>query len=164
MAILKIRLYPDSILRKKALVVTEFTEEDKKLIKDMIETMYAFEGVGLAAPQVGVSKRIFVANPSGERGKEWVIINPRILKKSGSEILTEGCLSLPGISAEVKRYKRLVLKYEDLSGEEKVVSLEGLLARIVQHETDHLEGVLFIDRIGVLKRFKLLWKFKNTRI
>ncbi|MCM8765654.1 MAG: peptide deformylase [Candidatus Omnitrophica bacterium] len=163
MAILSIRLYPDKILRKKCQVVTKITAEERKLIKDMIETMYSAEGVGLSAPQVGVSKRIFVANPSRERGKEWVIINPRLLKKTGQEILSEGCLSLPGISAEVKRYKKLLLKYEDLSGEERVIPLEGLLARIVQHETDHLDGILFIDRLGIFKRFKLLQKFKNKR-
>ncbi|MCM8783407.1 MAG: peptide deformylase [Candidatus Omnitrophica bacterium] len=164
MAILRIIVFPDSVLRKKAMVVTKINDEDRKLIKDMIDTMYVSDGVGLAAPQVGVSKRIFIANSSGERGKELVIVNPRILEKSlAKEVLTEGCLSLPGVSAEVKRSKKVVLKFEDLEGRERIINAEGILARIIQHETDHLDGVLFIDRIGALKRFRLLKKFKRNR-
>jgi len=161
MAILKIKVYPDDILRKKALVVTKLTEEDKNLIRDMVETMYASDGVGIAAPQVGVSKRIFIANPTGEKGKELIAINPRILEKSGKEVLVEGCLSLPNISAEVKRYKKVVLKFEDMEGKEKIINANGLLARIIQHEIDHLDGILFIDRINIFKRLKLLRKLKR---
>lgn len=163
MAILKIRIYPDNSLRKKALAVTKLTDEDKKLIKDMIDTMYVSDGVGLAAPQVGVSKRIFIANHTGERGKELIAINPRILERTGKATLTEGCLSLPGISAEVKRYKKIVLRFEDLDGNERMITAENLLARIIQHEIDHLDGILFIDRVGILKRLKLLKKLKDKK-
>ncbi|MGE4356994.1 MAG: peptide deformylase [Candidatus Omnitrophota bacterium] len=162
MAVLQVKIFPDGVLRKKSVAVTKITDEERKLIKDMIDTMYVADGVGLAAPQVGVSKRIFVANATGEKGKELVFINPRILEKSPSrEVLAEGCLSLPGISAEVKRSKKVVLRFEDLEGKEKIINANGLLARIIQHEVDHLDGILFIDRISVIKRFRLLRKLKE---
>lgn len=159
MATLRIKIFPDEALRKKALPVVKVTEEDRRLIKDMIETMYVADGAGLSATQTGVGKRIFVANPSGEKGKELIVINPRIVGKSGKEKLAEGCLSLPGLSAEVKRYKKIAVRVCDVEGRESLIHAEGLLARIFQHEIDHLDGILFIDRIGFLKRRGLLRKF-----
>jgi len=164
MAILKIRIFPEDVLRKKTLPVVKITPEEHRLIQDMIETMYVGDGVGLAANQVGVGKRIFVANPTGEKGKELIVINPRIVNKSGKEKLVEGCLSLPGLSAEVKRFKRLVVKVQDMEGRENLIHAEGLLARIFQHEIDHLDGLLFIDRLGVIKRRGLLRKFRKSSI
>jgi peptide deformylase len=161
MSILKIKIFPDEVLRKKTLPVVKITSEEHRLIQDMIETMYTADGVGLAANQVGLNKRIFVANPTGEKGKELVVINPRIVDKSGKERFLEGCLSLPGISAEVKRFKRLVVKAQAMDGRENLIHAEGPLARIFQHEIDHLDGILFIDHLGIFKRCGLLKKFKK---
>lgn len=161
MAILPIKIYSDPVLRKKAQAVKKISEADKQFIADMIETMYAKDGVGLAATQVGVSKRICIVNYTQTRGEELIIINPKILKKSGSCVVEEGCLSVPGINAQVKRAKNLRVVFCDLSGREIKMEAEGLLARIIQHETDHLDGVLFIDRLSFLKRRKILKKLKK---
>jgi peptide deformylase len=110
---------------------------------------------------VGVDKRIFIASPDQEKGKEIIAVNPRIIEKSGRETLPEGCLSLPGIFAEVKRYKKMVIRAQDLDGKDVVIHAEGLLAKIFQQEIDHLEGILFIDHLGAIKRNMLLRKFRK---
>lgn len=168
MSILPIKIYSDPILRKKAQSVKKISEVDKKFIADMIETMYAKDGIGLAATQVGVNKRICVisatalgGNYTQNKGGELVIINPKIIKRSGSQIMEEGCLSLPGISAETKRALKVKVIFCDLEGREIKMDTEGLLARIIQHETDHLDGVLFIDRLNFLKRRMILKKLKK---
>jgi len=154
MAILEIRKYPDLVLRKRAEKLKEITPEIKKLTEDMIETMLKSEpeGVGLAAPQIGVSKRIFIART--EQGPR-VFVNPKILKKTGREPMEEGCLSLPGVWLKVKRAKEVELEALDINGKIIKIKTAGLLARILQHEIDHLNGVLIIDHVNIfLKLFK----------
>ncbi len=161
MAILPIKTYKDPVLRKKALTVKKASEEDKKLIADMIETMYAKDGVGLAATQIGVCKRICVINSTQKKGEELIMVNPKITKKIGDCTTEEGCLSLPGITAEVKRAKKILVAYNDIQGAEIRLPAEGLLARVIQHESDHLDGILFIDRLNFWQRKKIAKKLKK---
>lgn len=162
MAILEIRKYPDPVLRKKTQALKGITEADKELIKDMIETMKAADGVGLAANQVGVSKRIFVFNPSTDEWRADALINPIIKKQRGREVFEEGCLSLPGISEKVSRFKHIQVEGLDINGKPYQFEAEGLLARIIQHEIDHLNGVLLIDRINPLRRMRALRLLKRS--
>lgn len=161
MAILQILKYPNPILRKKTEALKEITEEDKRLIGDMIDTMKAVEGVGLAANQIGVSKRIFVFNPSVDEWRADVLINPIIMKRRGSEKMEEGCLSLPGISEEVRRSNYILVEGRDVNGKPVRFEATGLLARIIQHEIDHLNGILLIDRINLLRRIRALRQLKG---
>ncbi len=151
MAILKVVKYPDKTLKTKAVEIQEITDAEKRLAKDMIDTMYAENGVGLAANQVGVLKQIFVASADHVRGSEMVFINPKIVKKEGVVKEFEGCLSVPEFFEPVKRAKRVWMKALTLDGKTVEIKGEGLLSRIIQHEIDHLNGVLFIDRLGLLK-------------
>lgn len=162
MAILQIRKYPDPVLRKKTEPVKEITEADRQLIKDMVETMKAAQGVGLAANQIGVSKMIFVFNSSPEDWKADALINPIILKRRGRERTEEGCLSLPGISKEVRRFSSVLVEGLDVNGKPYKFEAKGLLARIIQHEIDHLNGMLFVDRINALSRMKALRQYKRA--
>ena len=142
--ILKIVKFPNPLLRKKSKVVKKVTPEIVKLIDDMIETMQAAPGVGLAAPQVGKSVRVMVA----DIGQGPIaLVNPKILKKSGSQVFTEGCLCLPGVEAPVERASQVMVKGWDREGKTVEIEAEGLLATVLQHEVDHLEGVVFIDRV-----------------
>ena len=154
MAVLEIRKYPDKVLKKKAAPVVSFDEALQQLIDDMIETMYAAPGVGLAAPQVGVSKRLAVIDIStkGAQMPLLVLINPVFLLKEGSIEFEEGCLSLPEYTAKVKRADKVVVRFLDRKGEEMELEAEGLLAIALQHEIDHLDGLLLIDRISPIKR------------
>ncbi|MDD5449001.1 MAG: peptide deformylase [Candidatus Omnitrophica bacterium] len=162
MAILEIRKFPDEILRRKATAVGAVTAVEKKLIQDMFETMNFARGVGLAAPQVGVSKRIIVCNPTGEKADELAIINPVITCRKGKRVKDcEGCLSIPAMSGEVTRYSLVGVKGKDPEGKEFSLEAADMLARIVDHEMDHLNGVLFIDRMGFLKRKLLIAKYKK---
>jgi len=156
MAILEIKVYGDPILREKSKPVKKITPEILNLVQDMTETMYATSGIGLAAPQVGVSKRIIIAD-GGEEGV-IALINPKIVDEEGEAISEEGCLSLPDIYANVKRFYKVRVEALDLDGEQIKITKEDLIARVLQHEIDHLEGVLFIDRIGRAKRQLLLDK------
>ena len=151
MAVLSVVKYPNKVLMTKAKEVPVVTEAERRLVKDMIETMYAQNGVGLAANQVGVLKQIFVARADQVKGKELVFLNPRILKKEGTVKEFEGCLSIPEFYEPVKRSKRVWLRAMTLSGEIVEVKGEGLLSRIFQHEVDHLNGILFVDRLGIVK-------------
>lgn len=161
MALLKVRIYPDPILKKKAEPLTEFGKNEQKLFDDMIETMHIEDGVGLAAPQIGISKRIFIACPTAKKGEEHVMVNAQIYQSSGSEIGIEGCLSLPGISGEVARAKRLKLKYQDRQGQWQDVEFLDFFARVVQHEMDHLNGMLLIDRLDFQKRQEALAQYNR---
>jgi len=164
MSVRKVVLLGDPVLREKATAVEGFDEELKTLVRDMFDTMVAEEGAGLAAPQVGVSKRIFVADIRESRGKptRFAIINPRIVESS-SEVASEaeGCLSIPGVSEVVTRPARVAVEGFDPSGKPLRVEADELLARVIQHEMDHLDGVLFIDRISPLKRSLLLKKYRK---
>ncbi len=144
MAIRNIRTHGDSVLRKKCKLVDEINPRILTLIADMVDTMYEADGVGLAAPQVGILKRIFVIDVYDDFGPR-VFINPIILEKKGSQIDDEGCLSLPGESSKVDRANYVKVKAFNERGEEFILEAEELLARAIQHEYDHLEGVLFID-------------------
>jgi peptide deformylase len=149
MTSLQLVTYPHPTLRHPSKPILRVDAKLKKLVDEMFEVMYEFRGVGLAANQVNLPIRLFIANPSGdkEEGPELVFINPVINKAKGSAEAEEGCLSLPGINAQVKRNKSLQINAYDISGNEIRVDLDGFLARIIQHEVDHLDGVLFIDRL-----------------
>ena len=156
--IMKIVIYPNPLLRKKAKKIKEITPEIHELTKRMIQIMIKEDGVGLAAPQVGISKRMIIVQ--GEKGPE-VFLNPRIIFKSKEkELAEEGCLSLPGLFLEVKRSRKVKVEFTDLEGERYVLSAEGIMARIFQHEIDHLNGILFIDRIPFWQKIK---NFFNQR-
>lgn len=147
MAIRKIRTDGDPILRKKSKNVSNFNDRLKILIDDMYETMDVAYGVGLAAPQVGILKRLIVIdNRDEEDGKRFYMINPEIFEKEGEEVSIEGCLSVPGKQGTVKRAKDIKVKYNDIDGNEKNMEAEDFLARIIQHEVDHLDGVLYTDK------------------
>jgi peptide deformylase len=154
MALREIKTYPDPVLLKKAVPVDEVDEDLRSLIDDMVETMYASSGIGLAAPQVGVSKRLIIVDTSAVEGEGslLVLMNPEILESEGAESAEEGCLSLPGFTAEVKRAGKVLVRCLDVDGSEKTISAEGLLARALQHEIDHLEGVLLLERASFLSR------------
>lgn len=145
MAIRNIRKKGDDVLRKKSKVVTELDKRTLTLIKDMVETMYEADGVGLAAPQVGILKRIFVIDVYDGEGPR-VFINPEILDLKGSQIGEEGCLSCPGEAEDVDRAMHVKVKAINEKGEEFILEAEELLARAIQHENDHLDGILFIDK------------------
>ncbi|NIA14418.1 MAG: peptide deformylase [Nitrospiraceae bacterium] len=149
MAIRDIVLYPDAPLKQKAESYDVFDGEVAALAADMFETMAEFDGCGLAGPQVGVAKRIVVLRDPAE-GKEMCLINPEILEGDGEEVGEEGCLSLPAVFAEVPRKTRIRLRALDEHGEPLEFEATGMLARIIQHETDHLDGKMFIDRLDVL--------------
>lgn len=149
MSKLKLRYYPDSILLQKAKKVSHFDASIRKLAQDMLDTMYANNGVGLAAPQVGVSKRLMVIDVAGqdEPKKPMVFINPVLVEAEGEMSGLEGCLSFPDVYFEVRRYFRIVVRYQNISGKEiKLEAANNLLCRAVQHEMDHLDGQVFIDK------------------
>ena len=154
MALLKIVHYPEPVLLTPAEPVTEFDDKLKQLASDMLETMYDAPGVGLAAPQVGVSKRLFVMDCSGgqDPAQRIVMINPQILSVEGSQTGEEGCLSFPGIFFDVTRNMRAVVRAQDVNGEEFELDGMELTARCMLHETDHCDGIVFIDYTTPLKR------------
>ena len=151
MAKLKLRYYPDPVLKQKTRKITTFDSSVRKLAQDMLDTMYDNDGVGLAAPQVGVSKRLMVidvnAGSEEDPAKPIVFINPVIIEKEGEMVGQEGCLSFPDVFFEVKRASRIVVRYQNLAGKElKLEAADNLLCRAIQHEIDHLDGELFIDK------------------
>ena len=154
MAILQICTYPEEILRHPAEPVTEIDEEVVKLVEHMAETMYSAPGIGLAATQVGVAKQVLVADIAARKPESEliVLINPEIVAAEGEVIFEEGCLSVPDYQAEVKRHEKITVRGLNLKGEEVEIEAEGLLAIVLQHEIDHLNGKLFIDRLSKLKR------------
>lgn len=156
MAILEIKKYPDPILRKKCQEVKEVTEEIKDLGQDMIETAEKKDGVGLAAPQIGKLLRIITI---GTDNGSVVCINPKVIKKSReTDVMEEGCLSFPGLWLKIKRAKAVEVEAIDKDGKILKIKAEGLLSRAFQHEIDHLDGILYIDRLSFFQKLKL---FKN---
>ncbi len=160
MAILKVRKYGDPILRRRAAPVREITPEIRRTVEDMIETMYDEIGLGLAAPQVGVSLRLMVVSHD-KTGEARVLVNPVIAEQGGEVTSEEGCLSLPGIFAPVTRAEWVQLEAQDLEGHPVSIRGRGLTARVFQHETDHLDGVLFIDRLDTMTRDRIKRRIKK---
>lgn len=154
MALLPIRIYPDPVLREKCKPVESFDEDLRRLVDDMIETMHAAPGVGLAASQVGIDRRVCVVDLSvGEdAGAQHVLINPEVVDRSGSVADVEGCLSLPGITDKVVRPFTIEVEARDVEGNAFALSAEDWLARAICHEVDHLDGVLFLDHLRGLRR------------
>ena len=165
MAILSILRYPDARLHKVASPVTVFDDALKKLVRDMAETMYAAPGCGLAAPQVGVGLRVFVVDCAAEDEPSdlRVFINPEIFEKDGQVVWNEGCLSFPGVTEEIKRAERVKVRALDRSGKPFELEADGLLAVAIQHETDHLNGVLMIDKLNAIKKRMMGRKLAKAR-
>lgn len=163
MAVLKIFHYPAPVLLKVGKPVQDFDEKLKKLVSDMFETMYTAGGVGLAAPQVGISKRLFVMDCSSGKdpSRRFAMINPEIIAAEGEQLGNEGCLSFPGIYTQIKRQMRVIVRFQDLKGEFQELDLRELEARCVLHETDHCDGIVFLDRMTPLKRAIAKQKIKE---
>lgn len=178
-SLLKIYTYPAKILKKKAIPVKTFDDDLRTFIKDMLFTMYQAPGIGLAAPQVGRSERIFVIDIDYERekiidedGKEafkfhsfnpHVFINPKITKHDGEILYEEGCLSVPGVYEEVKRFENITVEYHDQWGELKTLTADSTLSVCIQHENDHLNGVLFIEKLSLIKRQLVTKKYLKNK-
>ena len=145
MAIRVIRENGDEILRKKSREVEAIDEKIKELLNDMLETMHKYNGVGLAAPQVGILKRVVVIDLYDDNGP-LKLVNPKIVKQKGKQEVEEGCLSFPNVFENVKRHEKITVEYTDLEGKRKVKNVKGMEAVVIQHETDHLEGIVFLDR------------------
>ena len=163
MAVLEVLHFPDQQLRKVAKAVEEITPEIKEIAADMLETMYLENGVGLAATQVNIHKRIAVIDTSESRDQPMVLINPEIIEQSGEEESEEGCLSVPETNAKVKRCEFVTVQYLDLDGNRQVLEADGLLAVCIQHELDHLKGKLFIDYLSPLKQKRVKTKLEKLQ-
>ena len=162
---LEIVNYPAPILLDIAKPVVEFDENLRALVDDMFETMYKNRGVGLAAPQVGESRRLFVMDCSGgdDESQKIALINPEIIAQEGEQIGEEGCLSFPGIYTKIEREMRVVVRAQNIAGETFELDQTGLTARCILHETDHCEGIVFLDRMTVLKREMAKRKIKRLQ-
>lgn len=163
MAKLKILEFPDPRLRTKAAPVTEVNDELRTLIDDMFETMYEAPGIGLAATQVDVHRRLLVADVSADRDAPYVLINPELLQKDGVTVSDEGCLSVPGYYEEVQRAEHIQVRFLDRQGDQVEMEAEGLLAICIQHEMDHLDGKLFVDYLSEAKRGRIRKKLEKER-
>ena len=152
MAVLQVRLFPDPVLRQRALKVTRFDAKLAKLAADMVETMAAQHGVGLAANQVGVLQRLCVVKP-----EDWeeplILVNPEVIRREGEREVEEGCLSLPGYRGMVNRSVRIRVRYQDLTGKQLRLRADCILAQAIEHETDHLNGILYIDHLIAHNQF-----------
>lgn len=163
MATLDILEFPDPRLRTKATAVAVFDERLRQFVADLFETMYAANGVGLAATQVNVHQQVLVIDMSEERDQPLVLINAEILEEDGAQVYQEGCLSFPGIYADVTRALKVKVKARDVDGKEFTYAAEGPLAVAVQHEMDHLAGKVFVDYLSPLKRSLLLKRLEKHR-
>ena len=166
MAIRRILTIPDSVLRKQAKPVERVDEQLRKLMDDMLATMYDAPGIGLAAPQIGISRRLIVMDPAKEDAPstQLVMVNPEILERSDElRLHDEGCLSIPDFTAEIERPARTRVSYLDRAGKPQEMELEGIWSTLVQHEIDHLNGVLFIDYLSRLKRDMVVRKFTKQK-
>ncbi len=163
MSLLRIYHYPEPVLAQKATPVTTFDAALTALARDMAETMYAAPGIGLAAPQVGVSQRVIVLDCAGKEAPPALIVavNPEIVAREGSVCEEEGCLSVPGYYTAVKRDAKVTVNFCALDGTPRSIAAEGLLAVAFQHEIDHLDGILFVDRLSPLKRGMFKRRYKK---
>ena len=159
MALLDVRLYGDPILRRKTMHVQEVTPEFRRLISDMVETMFHQVGIGLAAPQVGIPYRLLVMDDG--KGSARALINPTITQRIGSVVDEEGCLSLPGIYADVERSKSVTVEATDEDDQPVNLEATGMQARVIQHEMDHLDGILFIDHLSPVARDQIKKKIQK---
>jgi peptide deformylase len=160
MAVLKVRKYGDPVLRRKAEPVKEITPEIAHILGDMVDTMYDETGIGLAAPQVGVPLRLMVVADDEGRGAQG-LVNPAIAERRGEATAEEGCLSLPGIFAPVTRSEWVRVQAQDIHGQPVTIEARGLRARVLQHEMDHLDGILFIDRLDAMARDRIKRRIKK---
>jgi peptide deformylase len=165
MAVKQIRLYGDPVLRQRSEPVDEIDDEIRDLVAGLIATVDDADGLGLAAPQIGISKRVIVVvEPGGDGHREHhAVINPEIVSACGEDVNEEGCLSIPGIFAKVKRAQSVALKGLDPSGRDVSIEAKGLMARAFAHEIDHLDGILFTDRISMVKRSLLKRKLNEIK-
>jgi peptide deformylase len=164
MAVRTLRYLGDPVLRQPATPVAAITDEVRRLIEDMFDTMYAEEGVGLAAPQVGVSQRVIVIDSREADEPPFALVNPLVIEESAElERGEEGCLSIPGLKEIVERPAAVRVEGLNRDGERVIVEADGLLARILQHEIDHVHGILFLDRVSALKRKLLLARWQKVR-
>jgi len=163
MAILNILHYPDARLHKVATPVEEVDDDIRRLIDDMAETMYEAPGIGLAATQVDVHKRVVVIDVSEDKSGLLALINPRIVSADGYTVFEEGCLSVPGIYEEVERAEHVVVEALDRDGKPFKLEAEGLLAICIQHEMDHLEGRVFVEKLSRLKQTRILSRLKKNQ-
>lgn len=164
MSVLKIEYLGSEVLRARAQEVAEFDDELRNLVRDMFATMYAAEGIGLAGPQVGVSRRVIVVDVHEEERPPFALINPRIVEASKTtEKGEEGCLSIPGVSGLVERPTHVAVEGLNENGDPVRIEADELLGRCLQHEIDHLDGILFIDRLSPLKRNMLLKRYRSLR-
>jgi len=166
MTVRQILTEPNQILRQKSLPVEKIDKDLQKLMDDMLETMYAAPGIGLAAIQVGIPKRIIVIDIAQKEGPKnpMIFINPEIIKQSeNNSTYEEGCLSVPGQFAEIDRPDKCHIKYLDYHGQPKEIKAEGMLATCIQHEIDHLEGILFIDYLSKLKKSMIIKKLSKQK-
>jgi peptide deformylase len=154
MSVRPVRIWGDPVLRQRAKPVTAFDEPLRELVADLFDTMKVYDGCGLAAPQVGVSQRLFVVGYDDDEGQplRLVVVNPELSDRKGKDSMEEGCLSIPHLRGSVERPTRVVLRAQDEHGQAYEVVAEGFLARVLQHEYDHLEGVMFPDRMSPLRR------------
>ena len=161
----EILIWPDPILKQKAKPVAKVDDSIRTLVKDMFETMYAADGVGLAAPQVGILQRVIVLDttPRQPESKPIAMINPEIIAMEGETTYTEGCLSIPGEAEDVDRAAVVTVKFLDPEGQEQTLRCDGLLAIAVQHETDHLNGTVFVDHVSTLKREIIRKRMKRLK-
>lgn len=164
MAVREVKILGEPVLRQRATEVPGVTAEIRQLIADMFDTMYAEEGIGLAAPQIGESVRVIVVDPHEEGVEPFALINPKIIEHSDdTDRAEEGCLSIPGLREVVERAISVVVEGLDREGNPKRMEAEGLVARILQHEVDHIDGIVFIDRVSPLKRRMLLKKWQKVK-
>ena len=168
MAVLTIRLWPDEVLRRKADPVETVDDEVCRALNDMAETMYRQNGIGLAAPQVGISRRLITLDvPSEEEGEPGsgliLAVNPRITAREGKTVVTEGCLSFPGLEIDIQRSEFITVEYLDETGALQTKACGGLLAVCFQHEIDHLDGMVFTDRVGLVRRRLALRDYDKMR-
>lgn len=154
MSIQKIFQYPDPVLRAETREITSFDQDLKTLVENMAETMYDAPGIGLAAPQIGKSVKLIVVDTSEnpEHKQFMAMVNPKIIEHEGSQIDEEGCLSVPELTAKVKRFKQITVRYQDVDGKDQTIDTADRFAVVLQHEIDHINGILFIDHLSPLKR------------
>ncbi len=166
MSLRTIHKFPDPVLRKKAEKITAFDARLEDLATDMIETMYDAPGVGLAAPQIGESVQLIVVNAAQDEDSEesMILVNPEIVEKEGTQVDEEGCLSVLDLTAAVKRSQKITVSYQDIKGEKQELTVEDRFAVVLQHEIDHLHGVLFIDHLSTLKRALYKKKVKKMLV